>query len=163
MTGGTAFQPTRRQMLVALPGVAGLVAAGASVGAERVLPVPASLANALREALAQKQALLVMASLVGCPYCKIVRENYLLGELAAGQPVVQIDMRSQRVLADFDGRATHHAAWLQAWQVDAAPTLLFFGPGGREVAERLRGMSSPDFYGAYLQQRLDQARVAVRG
>lgn len=162
MIHGTAFQPARRQMLMALPGVAGLVAAGASVAAGRELPVPASLADALREALAKKQALVVMASLVGCPYCKIVRENYLLGELAAGQPVVQIDMRSRRVLTDFDGQTTNHTAWLQERQVDAAPTVLFFGRGGREVAERLRGISSPDFYGAYLQQRLDQARVAQR-
>lgn len=161
MMDGAVLQPTRRQMLVALPWGAGLVAVGASA-AERELPVAASLADALREALAKKQPLVVMASLVGCPYCKIVRENYLLGELAAGQPVVQIDMRSQRVLAGFDGRATTHTAWLQAGQVDAAPTVLFFGPGGREVAERLRGLSSPDFYGAYLQQRLDQARAALR-
>lgn len=158
----TALRSTRRQMLVALPWVAGLVAAGSSVAAERELPAPASLADALREALAKKQPLLVMASLVGCPYCKIVRENYLLGELSSGQPVVQIDMRSQRVLTGFDGRPTNHHAWLQSWQVDAAPTVLFFGPGGREVAERLRGISSPDFYGAYLQQRLEQARAALR-
>jgi hypothetical protein len=35
--------------------------------------------------------------------------------------------------------------------------VLFFGPGAREVAPRLVGLS-PDFYGAYLDQRLDTAR-----
>lgn len=156
------FQPNRRQALIALPSVS-LAGAGRSIAAERELPVPASLADVLRDALAKKQPLVVMASLVGCPYCKIVRENYLLGELAGGQPVVQIDMRSQRALSGFDGLATNHTAWHQTWRVDAAPTLLFFGTGGREVAERLRGISSPDFYGAYLQQRLDQARATLRG
>jgi hypothetical protein len=42
-----------------------------------------------------------------------------------------------------------------------APTLLFFGPGGREVAERMEGAYLPDFYRAYLEQRLDQARAKL--
>ena len=43
-----------------------------------------------------------------------------------------------------------------------APTLLFLGPKGEELAERLVGGSIPDFYGAYLEQRLEQARVRLR-
>jgi hypothetical protein len=41
--------------------------------------------------------------------------------------------------------------------VDVAPTVLFFGRTGREVAPRLVG-ASRDFYGAYLEQRLETAR-----
>lgn len=40
----------------------------------------------------------------------------------------------------------------------AAPTLLFLGADGREVAARLQGASIPDFYGAYLEERLQTAR-----
>jgi len=42
-----------------------------------------------------------------------------------------------------------------------APTLLFIGRDGKEVAERLRGVPLPDFYGAYLQQRVEAANRAA--
>ena len=59
-------------------------------------------------------------------------------------------------------RTTTHAELVRAWKVTIAPTVLFLGAGGREVAERLEG-GSPDFYSGYLDQRLEQARRAIAG
>lgn len=42
-----------------------------------------------------------------------------------------------------------------------APTVAFFGPDG-ELAERLVGYQSADFYGAYLEQRIATASTALR-
>jgi hypothetical protein len=50
---------------------------------------------------------------------------------------------------------------IRQWQISVTPTVLFFGPGGKEVAERLEGASLPDFYGAYLDQRLEKGRLAL--
>jgi hypothetical protein len=36
--------------------------------------------------------------------------------------------------------------------------VLFFSRTGRELAERMEGAYSRDFYGAYLDERLDQSR-----
>ena len=126
------------------------------------LPVPASLADALAQALARQQPLVVMVSLPGCPYCRVVRDNYL-GPLMAESAlqVVQIDMRSRRALRDLDGRATDHYAVVRRWGVTVAPTLLFVGKGAREVAPRLAGASLPDFYGVYLEERIAQARRSL--
>ena len=41
-----------------------------------------------------------------------------------------------------------------------APTVLFLDRDGRQAAGPLRGLQ-PDFYGAYLEQALGQARAAV--
>jgi thioredoxin-related protein len=142
-----------RRALLALPVLA---AAGASRAA--TLPAPRSLAQELQAALQARRPLLVMASLDGCPYCKLVRDSFLAPLRAdTGQPVVQLDMGRQDGVAGFDGRATTHDALLRGWKVKVAPTVLFFGRDGREVAERLVGASIPDFYGAYLQQRLEAA------
>ena len=59
-------------------------------------------------------------------------------------------------------RATTQGALVKTLGVSVAPTVMFFGRGGREVAERLSGTYISDFYGAYLEQRLEQARAAVR-
>jgi thioredoxin-related protein len=76
--------------------------------------------------------------------------------------VVQVDMRSQRRLKDFTGAARSHDEMARQWGITIAPTVLFFGRRGAEVAERLVGSYLPDFYGAYLDERLQQARAALR-
>ena len=73
-----------------------------------------------------------------------------------------MDMRSAQTVRDFDGRMLTHDALVQRWRVSIAPTLLFFGPTGREVAERMEGAYQPDFYGPYLEDRLEKAQALIR-
>ena len=137
--------------------------AGAAQAAEASLPLSASLRHELGKALTERQPLVVMVSLHGCPWCKLVRTHYLAPMRAEkGLAVVQIDMRSNRATHTVDGAPTTHDALVRGWGIKLAPTLLFLGAGGQEVAERLAG-GSPDFYSGYLDQRLAQARRAVAG
>ena len=156
--------PTRRRMLVQAAQFAVLAATPwASHGQGSVqLPAPKSLPESLQAALQKRQPLVLMVSLDGCPFCKIVRENYLVHMARdEGLPVVQIDMQSKAVLTDWIGHTNTHTALIEKLGVNVAPTLVFYGQGGREVAERLVGLSSVDFYGAYLDARLATARNAV--
>ena len=125
------------------------------------LPTTDSLPNALANALQAKQPLVVMVSLHGCPFCKVVRENYLHPLRDAGLQIVQIDMRDSRAIVDFDGSSSTQDAWIRKYGIKLAPTVLFFGTQGREVAARLKGAYLPDFYGAYLDEQLVIARQAV--
>jgi thioredoxin-related protein len=127
------------------------------------LPTTESLAVSLEQALRAKQPLVVMVSLQGCAFCKVVRENYLQPLRASGLQVVQVDMRDNRALIDFDGVSLTHDAWVRKQSVKLAPTVLFFGAQGREVATRLKGAYLPDFYGAYLDEQLAVARRVVAG
>lgn len=130
--------------------------------APAALPMPDSLADVLVVALKKGSPLLMLVSLDGCPFCKIARENYLLPlQAQSGTVVVQIDMRSRQMVQDFKGVSQTQDQLIRSWGVKVAPTVLFFGRGGIEVAERLVGAYIPDFYGAYLQDRLHTARVAV--
>ena len=130
--------------------------------ADAVLPPSVSLQQEIALALRMRKALVVMVSLHGCPFCRVVRDNFLIHLLRdEGQPVVQVNMQSGLALVGADGRATTHGAQVVAWKVAAAPTLLFLGPGGRELAPRLVGASIPDFYGAYLDERVLAANRAI--
>ncbi|HYD77319.1 hypothetical protein [Ramlibacter sp.] len=149
----------RRRELLGLP----LLAAG-GLARTATLPAPRSLAEELDRALEARRPLLVMASLDGCPFCKTVRDHFLAPlRTDTGQPIVQLDMGSAQAVADFDGRSRTHSQLLREWGVGVAPSVLFFGRGGREVAERLVGASIPDFYGAYLDQRLATALKRIAG
>ncbi len=153
----------RRRSLLLLPAALGLARAGSVQAASLVLPVPESLEVALQLALRAGYPLTVMVSLEACPFCRVVRDSYLRSlfeeEMHA---VVQIDMRSSRAVRDFRGAATTHDELVRAWNVQVAPTLLFIGPGAREVAPRLVGASIPDFYGGYLDDRIRTARASLK-
>lgn len=127
------------------------------------LPLAVSLQAEVAAAVAARRALVVMVSLDHCPYCRYVRGNHLVHLRAGGQPVVQVDMGSPRPLADPQGLASTHDQQVRAWRARVAPTLLFLGAGGREVAPRLVGAAIPDFYGAYLEERVALANSRVAG
>lgn len=158
-----ATRLSRRQVLQSIA----LFAAGSgsltTLAAPVTLPSTESLPASLDQALRVKQPLVVMVSLHGCAFCKVVRENYLQPLRASGLQVVQIDMRDNRALADFDGTSLTHDAWVRKQGIKLAPTVLFFGFEGREVATRLKGAYLPDFYGAYLDEQLAVARRVVAG
>jgi hypothetical protein len=58
--------------------------------------------------------------------------------------------------------AASPAALARLLGVKIAPTLVFLGPDG-EIAERLVGYGSPDFFSAYLDDRIDAAKRAIGG
>ncbi|MCZ8252558.1 MAG: hypothetical protein O9318_08825 [Hylemonella sp.] len=133
------------------------------MGRAATLPRALDLRRELDVALARHQPLVVMVSLDGCAYCHIVRDHYLAPlHQQQGLPVVQVDMRGRRQLKDVDGSNIVHDEFVRARRITVAPTVLFLGPKGEELAERLVGGSLPDFYGAYLDQRLEQARAKLR-
>jgi hypothetical protein len=154
---------TRRTLALAplALGVA-MLAGGAARARAATLPAPASLAFALAAALARGEPLVVMASLAGCPFCREVRDNYLAPlQRESGLQVVQLDLGSPQPVLDFQESPSSHDRLLRQWQVRLAPTVLFFGVGAREAAPRLAGASIPDFYGAYLDQRIKAARASL--
>ena len=147
-----------------------LLAAGASLVLPRLfaaglptLPPSISLVDELRAALGKGNPLLILVSLEGCVFCKAVRGSHLVPlREQQGMDVVQVDMRTAQMTRDFKGAVATHEQMIQSWGVRVAPTVLFFGPGGVEVAERLTGGYIPDFYGAYLDDRLAKARMRIR-
>lgn len=165
--GGSSVPFTRRRWLQAAGLAAGapgsMFAALSARAAHAVLQPGGDLRAQLAQALKRGEPLVVMVSLDGCPFCVVARDHYLAPLYAEGRiEVVQVDKRSRRTAVDFDGKPTTHDELSNRWGVRVAPTVLFFGRGGREVAERLVGGYLPDFYAAYLDERLSQGRAAVR-
>ena len=157
---------TRRRAVVqalAIALVGSVSSARAALDAsERLLPRATDLRSSLAAARKQGQPLVVLATLHGCPFCKVARENYLLPAVRDGAVVTQLHFLSPMPIVDWAGRATTHGQLVKDWRIEVAPTVLFFGDDGAEVAPRLAAGSTSDFYGAYLDERLAQARKAVR-
>jgi thioredoxin-related protein len=126
------------------------------------LPVPTSLPEVARQAAKQGGPLVLLISLPGCPYCELVRRNYLLpARNESGLEAWQLHISDNSApLIGFDAKATTAAAWTKTWKATFTPTVLFLGPEGQKLAEPLVGVAVPDFYGAYLDERLEMARTA---
>jgi thioredoxin-related protein len=152
----------RRQFSTALAATLA-VAAGLVHANDTALPVLTSLPQAAQASKAQGQPLVLLISLPGCVYCEMVRRNYLMPLLPeAGLQAWQLESTdSSSLLIGFDGKLTNAAAQAKAWKATFTPTVLFLGSQGQELADRLVGIAVPDFYGAYLDQRLAEAHKAL--
>jgi thioredoxin-related protein len=161
MMAGVDVLLNRRQLFI----VAASLGATELVQAQETgLSVPNSLPEELAAALRKRGPLLVMVSLPGCPFCKIARTNYLLPlQRQTGLAMVQVDMRNRQMVVGLDGVSQTQDQLVRGWAIKIAPTVLFFGAGGAEVAERLVGGYIPDFYGYYLDERVRAAKLAVVG
>ena len=133
-----------------------------SQAAQVQLPASSSLSDELDKALKAKEPLIVMVSLAGCPFCKMARESYLRPMQKQGFPIVQVDMRSDLPVKGLSGQMQTHDQLVKQWRVSIAPTLIFLGPKGQELVERMEGGYLPDFYGAYLDERIALARKSLR-
>ena len=127
-----------------------------------LLPLPIDLAQVSRAAAQGGQPLVLMVSLPGCPWCELLRRNYLTPLRAEGLPAFEFMVNDRsNALRDFQGKNTLPAALASQWKVSITPTLLFFNAQGQEIAPRIEGVASADFIGAVIDERLASARERI--
>ncbi len=143
------------QSLLMGPGLLGL--ATSSLASGYGLTKVEDLQRSIQSAQSKSMPLVIMVTLEGCPYCKQVRQNYLPEYLDKGVPILELNLASSDRMRDELGQPTSCRDWAKAKGIRIAPTLLWLGKGGQELVSRLPGMSSRDFYGAYLDERMQQA------
>ena len=100
----------------------------------------------------------------GCPFCERARREYIR-PLAAGKAwsaqALTFEVSLTGGFTGFDGRRTTGAELARSYGIRAYPTVLFVDSKGTVVAEPLVGFTVPDFYGAYLDDRLRTARERI--
>lgn len=156
--GGKVPCHLRRGMLAVA-----LAALAAPARALTPLPRAQDLRAAAAQAAARGEALVLLFSLPDCPYCERVRKSTYQWLVKDGHAVQQVEMEAGFALVDFDGRPANGRALAQRYHVSLAPTALFVGPGGVELAERLTGAGQPDYYGAQVDAAMAQAAAKLRG
>lgn len=156
------MQPLQRRDVLAL--------LCASIGARAVwaqpketpLPTPASLQTAGAAAKDLGQPLVLLVSLPGCPWCELLRRNYLAPMRGEGLQAFQIMVNDRaRAVRDFKGAPSTGADVAQSYGAKLTPTLLFLNAAGQEIAPRVEGVASADLIGAQLQASLQTARQRI--
>jgi thioredoxin-related protein len=132
---------------------------------------PASLNPLLERAARLGQPIVVMFSTAGCAWCNRLRTEHMRGlaaeALSRSIQVVEFDLKDDQAFVPAERPAGGSLAGVRSplalaaqLKVRFAPTVVFLGPDG-EIAERIVGYGSPDFYSAYLDDRIRQARARI--
>jgi thioredoxin-related protein len=130
---------------------------------ETILPTPADLRAAAQAAQLKGEPLVVLISLPGCPWCELLRRNYLLPMRSEGLHAFQWNVHdsNQRIIG-FQGQNTNPAQLSKAYKYSTTPTVLFLSTTGEEIAPRIEGIASADFIGAVLDERIALARERLK-
>ncbi len=115
-----------------------------------------------KEVAASRRPLLILFSETGCLWCERARNEFLLpmqGNASYRSRVLfrQIDIDKDTPLTGFDGAITTHKKLARTLKVTRFPTVMLLGADGKALAEPLVGFGIADFYGAYLDERIEGA------
>ena len=122
-----------------------------------------SVTDLTREAwLANKgrRVLMIEFSSEYCGYCLMLEEEFLrpmLRNSDYNEKVVirSISLSDNDTLVDFDGKSISAYDFASRYEVFVTPTLLFLDDKGVEVSDKLVGIWSVDFYGGFIDDRID--------
>ncbi len=123
----------------------------------------ADLREEARLARAGNLILVVEFSSEYCGFCRKLEELFLLpmqrnAEYNAKVLIRYISLDAYETLVDFDGRSMTTGEFAERYDISLTPTLLFLNADGVEMSEKLVGIWSEDFYGGFIDNRIDEAR-----
>jgi thioredoxin-related protein len=129
---------------------------------DEMLPAPHNLQQEAAQAHSERKAFLLMFSVPGCSYCRVVRRNYLMPLLRdaapADRPVIrEVQITSRESLTGFDGKPTTQSALATHYGVQVAPTVIVVNARGELLADPIVGGDNNGFYSAYLDRALEAA------
>ena len=111
--------------------------------------------------------IMVLFTTPNCPYCDIVKRDYLVPmhkDRAYRNRVIirELTVNADAALVGFDGKATTEAAFAAATRVFVVPTVMVFDPRGKPVGEPIVGLLIPDFYFGYLTAAIEDGLARTR-
>ncbi len=134
-------------------------------------PVALLLAKDLRAdaGLAQDKQLPILLYFASdyCTYCRYVEEEQLKPMLRnrdydSRVMVRRISATGFGSIVYFDGKLMSAAQIADHYHAGMTPTLVFVNAQGEEIAPRIVGVASPDYYGGDLDESINQALKSVR-
>lgn len=103
----------------------------------------------------------------GCRYCELLDRDFLKPMLISGDYTNKVLIREVMIsddskLVDFAGKRIPTTRLADRYHVSVTPTVVFVDAKGRQLTSPMVGVSSPDYYGAYLDQAIAAALKRLR-
>ena len=139
--------------------------------AQQEEPRPIAFATSLQDDGKQSKStgrpLLVFVSQQGCQFCQRLRKQVLFPMIRAGELEGKVIVREIALdpgfsLQGFDGIEIAGREFAARYNVFVTPTLLFLDGQGESLVEPLVGTPNLEFYGFYLDKKIEAATEATK-
>lgn len=102
-----------------------------------------------------------------CTFCRKLEDLFLVPMQRSAEYEDKILIRSVSLdsfetLVDFKGQSLSTAEFAARYDVSLTPTLVFLNADGLEMSDKLVGIWSEDYYGGFIDNRIDAARDKLR-
>lgn len=126
------------------------------------IPLAESLFSLRNESLAQGLPTILFVTEPGCPYCHELRRQVLFPMLRAGELqeialIREVSAHATFEFIDVNGGVVDGASFAKTMGVFALPTLMFIGPTGEELADRMVGIANLEMYEFFLKASIETA------
>lgn len=111
--------------------------------------------------------ILLMFSADHCGYCERLEEDFLKPMLRSGDYEDKVLIRKFKIsgsgeVRDFDGKRIPISDFRSRYNISVTPTVVFLDSSGAQLAPKRVGLTTPDFYGGYLDQSIETALNVLR-
>jgi thioredoxin-related protein len=140
-----------------------LVFAGPVAGGSTDMVQASDLRQEAQIAKANNLILVFEFSSEYCAFCRKLEDLFLLPMQRNANYndkvlIRSISLDSYETLVDFQGQTLSTTEFAARYEVSLTPTLIFLNADGEELSDKLVGIWSEDFYGGYIDNRIDEAR-----
>ena len=154
------FTPLIIGLLFFLPGPISANSNGTAI------PVVTDLSQDADLARSQDLVILIEFSNDDCEYCRLLEKEFLKPMSKNQEYSKKVIIRSLPLNGDsqirgFNGELVSASEFASRYQVTVTPTMVFLDTEGNELSEKLVGIWSIDFFGSYIDERIDAAREKV--
>ena len=116
----------------------------------------------------RKIPILLFFNRVGCPYCERALREFLLPmerNAANASRVMfrQVETDRMTKMVDFKGEPVRHRQFATRYKIKLTPTIWIVDGDGNSLADPMVGLTTPDYYGYYLDRAIDEAGKKLKG
>ena len=115
-----------------------------------------------RQAQSRKLPILIMFGTDECPYCKLLKEDFLIPILISGDYTDKVIIREAHIaygetITDFSGKTISMDQFRARYGVTLFPTMVFVDSNGQTLIKNIIGITTPSLFGGTLDDSIDEA------
>ena len=112
-------------------------------------------------AASQKIPVVLMVDQEGCPYCRRVESEFFAAIFAGGEYenraiFGKISIDEGEIITSAEGDVSTRD-FLRGYDAGFTPTILFLDADKNQLIEKMVGLTTPDYYGFYLEKAIKAA------
>ncbi len=116
----------------------------------------------------QQRPILIMFGTESCPFCHLLKEDYLIPMIISGDYTDKVILRQLYItdskdIIDFSGQKISADAFAQRYKVRLFPTTVLVDHRGQPLVKNIVGVTTPSLFGGTLDDAIDKALAVLRG